>query len=217
MTTLVLPRPAPPQWNWPRVGALSGTFSLHLFAVALLLVPPAAVKLLRATDEQKIVVTLFDPPPKPKEIPVEPVPSVKLKQPPLPKPPPVATPARAESPVDMPSETAEPPAAPPGPATGTVPPVDTPPVALAYLTRTPLPYPKDALQRHEQGIVILRVLVGADGLPQTVEVEKSSGSRSLDLAARSAVARWTFTPGTVDGVRSALWARVPIAFSLQLL
>ena len=77
------------------------------------------------------------------------------------------------------------------------------------------PYPHDAAQRHEQGTVILRVLVSADGLPQTIEIEKSSGARSLDNTARAAVARWTFQPGTLNGVRAALWAHVPIAFTLQ--
>jgi len=62
---------------------------------------------------------------------------------------------------------------------------------------------------------VLRVLVGSDGLPQAVEIEKSSGSRSLDLAARDAVRRWTFRPGTHNGAATALWARVPVAFSYQ--
>jgi protein TonB len=106
---------------------------------------------------------------------------------------------------------------PPAPDSGTLAPADTAPSPLAYLTRTPVKYPRDALQRHEQGTVILRVLVGADGLPQSVEIEKSSGSRSLDQAARAAVEHWTFQPGTLNGVRAALWARVPIAFDLRQL
>jgi len=107
--------------------------------------------------------------------------------------------------------------APPAPDNGTAAPTDAAPSPLAYLTRTPVKYPREALQRHEQGTVILRVLVGADGKPQSVEIEKSSGSRSLDQAARAAVERWTFQPGTLNGVRSALWALVPIAFDLRQL
>jgi protein TonB len=70
---------------------------------------------------------------------------------------------------------------------------------------------------HQQGTVILRVLVGTDGSAQAVEVEKSSGSRALDNAARDAVRRWTFQAGTRNGISTALWARVPIKFDLQTL
>jgi protein TonB len=88
---------------------------------------------------------------------------------------------------------------------------------LAYLTRTRVPYPREAIALHQQGTVILRVLVGTDGIAQTIEIEKSSGSRALDNAARDAVRRWTFQAGTRNGIRAALWARVPIRFDLQTL
>jgi len=93
-------------------------------------------------------------------------------------------------------------------------PVDSDPTALAYLTRTRVAYPREAIALHQQGTVILRVLVGSDGLPRTIEIDRSSGSRSLDNAARDAVRRWTFQPGTRNGVATALWARVPIKFDL---
>jgi protein TonB len=96
-------------------------------------------------------------------------------------------------------------------------PAEVAPVALAYNTRTRIPYPRDAFQLHQQGTVVLSVLVGVDGVPQTVEIEKSSGSRSLDVAARDAVRHWTFQAGTRNGITTALWARVPIKFDLQAL
>jgi protein TonB len=73
------------------------------------------------------------------------------------------------------------------------------------------------MELHQQGTVILRVLVGADGAPQTIEIEKSSGFRSLDLAARDAVGRWTFQAGMRSGITAALWAGVPITFRLDVL
>lgn len=215
MGTLAMPQPPALRWNWPRVGALSGTLSLHLIAIALLLVPPLAMKLAQPARQEITVVDLIKDPPHVEEPPL-PVPRRivhEVRQKPV-LPPAVAPPL---APVDS---TLQIPVAAPPKTSGDVAPQtsgDTAPAALAYLTRTRIPYPKDALKRHEQGTVILRVLVGADGLPQTVEIEKSSGSRSLDLAARAAVAHWTFMPGTLNGVRSALWARVPIAFDLQLL
>jgi protein TonB len=96
-------------------------------------------------------------------------------------------------------------------------PVEVAPSPLAYGSRTRVPYPIDAARRHEHGTVVLRVLVGTDGRPQTVEIESSSGSPRLDTAARTAVAQWTFKAGTRDGLAYAAWARVPITFDLQTL
>ena len=46
---------------------------------------------------------------------------------------------------------------------------------------------------------MLKVLIGADGSPQEVTVEKSSGSRDLDQAAIAAVKTWMFNPGQKGG------------------
>jgi protein TonB len=54
-------------------------------------------------------------------------------------------------------------------------------------------------------------------VPQTIEIEKSSGFRSLDVAARDTVRQWTFQAGTRNGLAAALWARVPITFTLNML
>jgi periplasmic protein TonB len=50
-----------------------------------------------------------------------------------------------------------------------------------------------------------------------VEIETSSGSSRLDTAARNAVARWNFRPGTRNGEPCSAWARVPISFDLRSL
>jgi protein TonB len=165
--------------------------------------------------DDRVTVTLIDPPP---PIPVEPKPAPVLPRDKRPKP--LPAPVRPPRPPAPQMDSALPtpmPAADPGPpprddAPATA--ADAPPLALAYLSRTRVAYPKDALQRRDQGTVILRVLVGSDGLPRTIEIERSSGSRSLDNAARDAVRRWTFQPGTRNGVATALWARVPIKFDL---
>ena len=67
----------------------------------------------------------------------------------------------------------------------------------------------------EQGKVMLRVLVGTDGLPQQVELQTSSGYDRLDKAAIAAVQRWKFVPGTRNGVPEAMWNRVPVNFVLE--
>ena len=80
-----------------------------------------------------------------------------------------------------------------------------------------MPYPIDAMRRHEQGTVILHVLVDADGKVLTVEIETSSGSPRLDRAARDAVRQWRFNPAKHGGAALSAWARVPVSFNLSTL
>jgi len=216
MTAIALPHPTTMQWNWPRVGALSGALSLHFMAIVLLLVPPAAVRLLRPIVPDITHVRVLDPP-KPLDEPQLPQPKPlvhEVRQKPVVKPvqAPVA-PTLLES--NMPAQQADP--TPPGPDVTPAAPAEVAPVALAYNTRTRIPYPQHAAKLHQQGTVILRVLVGADGATQTIEIEKSSGFHSLDVAARDAVGHWTFQAGTRNGIAAASWARVPITFTLNML
>ena len=67
----------------------------------------------------------------------------------------------------------------------------------------------------EQGKVMLRVMVGTDGLPQQIEIQTSSGFDRLDQAAVAAVRRWKFVPGQRNGVAEAMWNIVPINFVLE--
>ena len=91
---------------------------------------------------------------------------------------------------------------------------DAGPSALAYGTQTRIPYPMTAMRNRIEGTVVLRVLVGEDGSVKEIEIDKSSGSRDLDRAAREAVMKWKFKPGMRSGVAYAGWARVPINFTL---
>jgi periplasmic protein TonB len=67
----------------------------------------------------------------------------------------------------------------------------------------------------EQGKVILRVLIGTDGMPQKVEISKSSGFDRLDRQAQEAVMRWRFVPGKRNGVPEAMWYVQPVNFVLE--
>ena len=63
--------------------------------------------------------------------------------------------------------------------------------------------------------MLLRVLVDASGRPVEVTVERSSGHRDLDRAAREKVlADWRFHPAQRDGVPVSAYALVPIDFAL---
>ena len=67
----------------------------------------------------------------------------------------------------------------------------------------------------EQGKVVLRVLIGAQGVPQQVELKQSSGYERLDQQALETVQRWRFVPGKRNGVPEAMWNVVPIQFVLE--
>jgi len=218
MTTLVAHSPAF-RLNWPRIGALSGTMSLHAVVIMLLLAPPVAIQMMRRAEAIDPVVHIITQQPivSPK-VPDDPQPIHKVKQ---------ALPTPRVQHVDTvapPVETTEPNPmgyaahddAPPGPGpSATV--VDSAPTQLAYGGRTKVIYPIDAIRRGEHGTVILRVLVGTDGIVQAVEIQKSSGSPRLDNSAREAVRHWTFRAGTHNGMAQSAWALVPIAFDLTQL
>ncbi len=70
-------------------------------------------------------------------------------------------------------------------------------------------YPEDAIRRGQEGEVLLRIHVGEGGIPKEIRVARSSGTRTLDDAARSGVARAAPLP-SLPG-----WFEVPIRFSLR--
>jgi len=204
-----------PQLSWPRVGAWSGTLSIHLVIAALLLAPTAAIQIVRRVTEQAPppVVTIY-----PEHIiPVAPEPPL-----PTPAPHPVRTPARHETsvqqlapPLDRQSDPIDNPPAPSKPIDiGSSGNTDTAPSAVTYGSSTRVPYPREAYVRHEQGTVTLRVVVGADGLVQSIEIATSSGSPRLDNAARDAVRKWVFKPALRNGIAHGATVLVPVAFSL---
>jgi periplasmic protein TonB len=88
-------------------------------------------------------------------------------------------------------------------------------VNAAYL-HNPLPrYPAAARRAGEQGTVMLRVLVGRDGAPARVEIDRSSGSPHLDAAARETVKAWRFAPARRGGEAIESWVVVPVVFRLE--
>ena len=113
-------------------------------------------------------------------------------------------------------DAAPPPASAPAPAAAPEVLAVTPPVFSArYLGNAEPPYPEESRRTGEEGTVLLRVLVKRDGLPLRVELDKSSGSSRLDVAARDAVWAWRFDPARqgTDPVES--WIGVPVVFRLD--
>lgn len=85
----------------------------------------------------------------------------------------------------------------------------------AYL-RNPAPvYPSSSRRLGEEGRVLLRVQVSAEGSPITVQVKQSSGFERLDDAARNAVTKWKFVPAHQNGLALTSWVEVPLQFNLK--
>ncbi|MDY0979078.1 MULTISPECIES: energy transducer TonB [Stenotrophomonas] len=211
------PPVVPLQIDVPRVLGWSTALALHLLALMLLLIPAAYVA--APLPRERTVVNLITPP-------------VPQPEPPLPIPPQEPVPVRAPTatprvaPLPLPTASADDVlAVPPLPAsdvqTPTLAPVEPAPAAsgdgaqLQYRTAPPPSYPIAAIRAGEQGTVTLRVQVDADGKPTSVSIERSSGSRALDHAARQQVLRnWRFVPAQVNGQAVPAVGLVPVSFSL---
>jgi protein TonB len=147
------------------------------------------------------------PKPQPASMPIRPRPT-PAKTTPIADP----APASAES---TPVAAAAPAAAPTGGAPTEQPAVTPPRFDAAYLANPAPPYPGMSRRLGEEGRVLLRVRVGADGLPTQVEIAQSSGFPRLDAAAREAVRGWKFVPARQGERAVAASVNVPIAFKLN--
>jgi len=110
------------------------------------------------------------------------------------------------------SEPAPPPAppAPPAPAVPDAGASEDPSYRKLYQPK----YPPAAIRRRAQGEVLLKVLVGVDGTPLKIEIQRSSRFRELDQAAIQAVKRWKFNAEVKNGRPVEGWVLVPISFKL---
>ncbi|MEO7128449.1 MAG: energy transducer TonB [Rhodoferax sp.] len=121
----------------------------------------------------------------------------------------VVTPQPPSPPIAAP--VAQAPVAPPAPPAK----VELPSSNADYLQNPKPPYPPLSKRLGEQGKVIVRVLIGVDGLPQKAELKQSSGFDRLDHVAMETVMKWRYVPGKRGGVAEAMWFNVPINFVLE--
>jgi len=87
-------------------------------------------------------------------------------------------------------------------------------IAPQYAKVRPPAYPPSAVAKHVSGTTTLRVVVGVDGTPRRISVEKSSGSSDLDSAAVDQVALWLFKPSQCSGKTVEAQVFVPVEFKL---
>ncbi len=86
----------------------------------------------------------------------------------------------------------------------------------ARVLQAPRPdYPVISRDLGEQGVVMLRLAIDADGKLLRAELQKSSGFTRLDKAARDSVARWQFQAALENGQPVAAQLVLPVRFSLD--
>ncbi len=94
-------------------------------------------------------------------------------------------------------------------------PITAPIGRAGYLNNPPPEYPAMALRQGWQGTVILRVHVQANGKPDVVEIQKSSGRKVLDdEAARTVKNFWSYTPAKRGDTPVDGWTTTPIEFQI---
>ena len=93
--------------------------------------------------------------------------------------------------------------------------VELPSSDASYLQNPAPVYPPISKRLGEQGRVVVRVLIGADGVPQKAELKRSSGFDRLDRSALEYVMKCRYVPGKVGGVPQAMWYEAPVSFVLE--
>lgn len=202
-----------------RILAYSGALAVHVGLFAFLMYPVSHEAQASDARDTRVVIDFHEPPPPPPPPPPpipDPPPIVKLVKRQAPPPPaPVTTPPEPNRIVEV-----VPPGPPGPPDDGPVIPVEpqaTGPITAKSgelsIVRGRLAY--NAKIRNLAGRVELRILVGTDGRPVEIVIEKSSGEPRLDQEAKRQAKDWVFTPAIRNGEKVLAWAVVPIVFQLD--
>lgn len=193
-----------------RIFGLVVVVALHVVVIYALVegLKRAGIEVLPPPITTKIVEekNKTEPPPPP-----PPPPTMDLPPPPFIPPPTInlqQPPPRQNTIHQVSKEPTPPPPkpAPPGP-------VVRAPVVKASGCRTP-EYPSISQRLGEEGTVILQMLVGTDGKVTDSRVATSSGYERLDEAARRALSRCRFEPGTEDGKPVQAWASIKYTWKI---
>lgn len=188
----------------------------------------------------EVIAQIIEPPkpviPPPPVVPKEPPPPVKQAvvkpAPPVPQMQALPQILAVETPTPAPSAPAPVQIAAPAPI---LPPsvpvaaVATPsPVAVPVATAKVLPstdaddlynpnqrYPRMSQTMGEQGTVMVRILIGANGLPLKAELQKTSGFERLDQAALDFVMQSRYKPGTLGGKPTEMWMGREVKYILR--
>ena len=213
-----LPRELP---EWRRSGQFFAiALALHLAVIFYPL--KLFVGTLEIPPPTTLMVRLVDAVSPPQPVPVHSAPEVATQR--TPNKAPVREsrkPRQQEMLVAQPAEPAAEPARFSLPVAAAAPAPPPPPVVsaarfdAAYLQNPRPNYPPASRRLGEEGKVLLRVRVSAEGQPAAVDLEKSSSFERLDEAARQAVARWRFVPARRGDEAIEATVVVPVVFRLD--
>ena len=195
------------------VAAAHGLLLLALLQMNVIRLPIPLAELTVYFIEPPEEIKPPKPPPAPKLRPIEKRVVFQPVQQPVPLAAPETSPAPSPVQVAPPPELVVPPppiAAPPAPAEVVKPRFDA-----DYLDNPKPVYPALSRRMGEEGKVVLRVQVAANGLPTDVKVHVSSGSDRLDQSVLDAVRLWKFVPARRGDEAVAASVLVPIVFSLK--
>ena len=183
------------------------------------------VEVVRPPLETKIIEEV-KPPPQEKPPPPPPPPRMAAPPPPYIPPPEVqvqlpptvqqnvitaVTTVKPAEPIATPGQ----PPAPPQPSPVQVrTPVRTPAVVVARACEKP-DYPSASLRANESGVVLLAFLVDINGRVLESKVERSTGYRRLDEAARKGLGLCKFKPATLDGKPERAWAKIEYEWKIE--
>ena len=206
--------------NAARIAAMSGAIAVNAIALLLLLMPMSAP--LPSVSPTQVIEATWEPQKKEVEIvPVAPTPKPETRSENIVRPQTRLTVAPTTPTEEVVVDQGSVPVVPSTDAVSESITVEPPsgPIAAVRLEYADAPrpiYPRDALRTRTEGTVMLQVLVDVDGRPLDVQVQSSSGNRSLDDTARKHVLkRWRFKPAMRDGVAIQAYGLVPVAFKLQ--
>jgi len=140
---------------------------------------------------------------------------------PAPAPQPAATmaaalPVVADQPTVRPAPAAPPaPPAPPVVAKAPAGPAEVGDLSARLISFSPPAYPLESRRLHEEGTVVLALMLGVDGRVSEISVTSSSGSPRLDKAALEAVRKWRWAPLTRGGEAVQVRGHLKIPFALK--
>lgn len=205
-----------------RYAGLAGAVLFHAVLIVLLLqYAPVRRSLAHMAPIMVSVITPplpETPPPPPKLTLARKPPPAEATRPVAPprERPPIVSETAAVSPITVALAPPPPPTAVAESAIAPEPPPVIPPRFNADYLQNPAPsYPALARRMHEQGRVLIRVLVSVDGLPERIELKTSSGSVRLDHSALETIRNWKFVPARQGEQKVAAWVVVPITFTLD--
>ncbi len=83
------------------------------------------------------------------------------------------------------------------------------------LSNPPPVYPDSSRQEKQEGVVVVEVIVNAEGRVDSLSVRTTSGFAPLDQSAVSAVREWRFRPASLGSIKMRSRVVIPIRFRLD--